>query len=332
MLSRKWLWLIVILLWGNRTFAEDTLLVIIQGYAQGTTYDIRYLDKDRRNFKVQVDSLLKSIDRALSTYNPDSEISVFNRSHAIRFRSPYFYPVLEKSREVYLRSGGLFDPTVMPLVEAYGFGPGGRKQGIRVNPDSLLQWVGFDKIEFDSVSLRKSLENVRLDFNAIAQGYSVDVIADFLNGRGIQHYLIEVGGELRARGHKLHGEQWVVGISDPLKPARLRAKVRIGDRGMATSGNYRNYYEKDGVLYNHIINPLTGLPGRGEILSVSVLAPDAMTADAYATAFMLMGVEKTKLLLKSLDGLDVYLVYALKDGGTATYISEGLRPFLTESE
>lgn len=306
---------------------------VISGYTQGTTYQVKYLDRQNRDFRKSIDSLLGDFDKALSLYRPDSEISVFNRSHAVRFLLPYFYPVLQKAEEVYKATDGLFDPTVMPLVEAYGFGPGGkREKAPEFDLDSVIQLIGFDKISFDSVSVRKSKENVKLDFNAIAQGYSVDVIASFLRSKGITDYLIEVGGELRGNGSRPDGSLWVVGISDPLQATDLLATVKIRDRGMATSGNYRNYYNRDGVIYTHIINPVTGKPGTSDILSITVFAPDAITADAYATAFLLMGIEKLKKRLPDFPGLEVFAVYSVAGGKAETYASEGIRPFLSMKE
>ncbi len=306
--------------------------VVLNGYAQGTTYQVKYFDKEHRNFGKAVDSLLTEFDKALSTYRPDSELSLFNLSHAIRFQSPYFYPVLKKSEEVYKTTEGLFDPTVMPLVEAYGFGPKGRKAAVAFDLDSVMQLVGFRQISFDSVSVRKSKEGVRLDFNAIAQGYSVDVICDFLHSAGISDYLVEVGGELRGSGSKPDGSAWVVGISDPLKPSDLLATVKIENRAMATSGNYRNRYEKDGISYTHIINPIDGKPGISDILSVTVFADDAMTADAFATACLLMGIDKLKEKLPGLPGLGIFAVYVMPNGETDTYISEDLLPFVSKKE
>lgn len=321
--------LLLVLFWYPRASRGQAELKTLTGYAQGTTYQLKYVDGQARNFGKAVDSLLAEFDKALSTYRPDSELSLFNLSHAIAFRSPYFYPVLKKSEEVYQATGGLFDPTVMPLVEAYGFGPKGRKGAAGFDLDSVMQLVGFRQISFDSVSVRKSKEGVRLDFNAIAQGYSVDVICDFLHSHGITDYLVEVGGELRGSGSKPDGSLWVVGISDPLKPSDLLATVKIKNRAMATSGNYRNHYEKDGVSYTHIINPISGKPGISDILSVTVFADDAMTADAFATACILMGIDRLKEKLPDLPGLGIFAVYVTPDGKTDTYISEDLQPFVS---
>jgi len=302
-------------------------IITITGYAQGTTYQVKYVDQSKRNFRTQIEKLLADFDKSLSLYREDSELSVFNRSHAIRFTTPYFYPVLQKSYEIYKATDGLFDPTVSPLIKAYGFGPEGRKEA-GVNLDSIMQFVGFDKVNFDSLSVSKKVDPVSLDFNAIAQGYSVDLICKFLEEREIYSYLVEVGGELRGKGVKPDGNHWVVGISDPIKPSQLAATVVIDDLAMATSGNYRNRYQKDGITYTHIVNPKTGFPGVSDILSVTVFATDAMTADGYATALSIMGIEGLKQWLKKHPGLDVFAVFSKEDGSHAVFISEGIRPFV----
>lgn len=305
-------------------------LIVINGYAQGTTYQIKYEDGANRNFRQSIDSLLKKFDSALSLYDENSELSLFNRSHAVRFVSPYFLPVLIKSREIFESTGGLFDPTILPLAKAYGFGPNGKRgEKVSFNLDSVRQFVGFDKISFDSIAVRKSDDHVKLDFNAIAQGYSVDMVSDFLRSKNISNFLVEIGGELKGEGKKPDGTPWIVGVSNPLKPNELMGTVKIKDRGMATSGNYRNHYVRDGVTYTHIINPLTGLPGTSDILSITVFAPDAMTADGYATAFLLMGAERLKEQIHTFANLDVFMAYSSEKGNLETFCSEGLKSFLT---
>jgi thiamine biosynthesis lipoprotein len=313
---------------GARAYGQADLMVV-SGYAQGTTYQIKYVDAQRRDVKKSIDSLLKTFDSALSLYDENSELSLFNRSHAVRFRSPFLLPILAKSKEIHASTEGLFDPTVMPLIEAYGFGPGGQRSNAQpFDLDSVRKLVGFQKVDFDSVSVWKSEENVKLDFNAIAQGYSVDVVCDYLYGMGISDFLVEIGGELRGRGAKPDGSLWRVGISNPLHTKELMATVDIKDRALATSGNYRNHYVREGVTYTHIVNPLTCQPAVSDILSITVLAPDAMTADGYATGFLLMGIERLKRHLASHAALDVVVAYSTPDGKMETYISEGLQSYI----
>ncbi|GAB3918820.1 FAD:protein FMN transferase [Larkinella terrae] len=303
-------------------------MVTLEGETQGTTYHIKYPDERQRNFKKSVDSLLMTIDRCLSTYRPDSEISEFNRAESHRFRLPYFYPVLKKSEEVYRATDGAFDPTVKPLVEAYEQG----KKSLELwlpNVDSLLQYVGFQYIKYDAVSVRKLKKNVRLDFNALAQGYTVDVIAVFLESKGINRYMVEVGGEVRCRGERSPGQWWNVGIESPTQPGGLQTTIRMANRAMATSGNYRNQYRQNGQTFGHIINPKVGFSQQGALLSVTVFAPDAMTADAFATAFIVMGLDESQRFLASHRELDAFLVYKDESDSLKTVATPGIREFLS---
>lgn len=304
-------------------------IVTLTGEAQGTTYQIKYRDGRQRNFKKQVDSLLVSFDQCLSTYRTDSEISRFNRQESHVFERPYFYPVLQKSAEVHRMTKGSFDPTVKPLVEAYEQGKRSREPWLP-NTDSLLQYVDFAYIQFDSVAVRKKKKNVRLDFNALAQGYTVDVIAVFLESRGIDQYLVEVGGEVRGRGERSAGQWWTVGIESPVRPGGLQITIRIANRGMATSGNYRNYYRQNGETFGHIIHPKTGFSRPDALLSATVFAPDAMTADAFATAFLVMGLEETQRFLARHNELDAYLIYQTESGTLKTVATDGIRDFMEQ--
>ncbi|MGA0557969.1 FAD:protein FMN transferase [Larkinella sp. VNQ87] len=307
----------------------ETPLVRLSGEAQGTTYQITYHDRQQRNFQTAIDSLLRGIDQCLSTYRTDSEISQFNRSNAHRFRLPYFYPVLKKSVEIYRATDGAFDPTVKPLVDAYEQAKKSRDP-VLPDVDSLLQYVGFQYIKFDSVSVRKTRLHVRLDFNALAQGYTVDVLAVFLESQGIDRYLVEVGGEVRGRGARSEGKWWTVGIENPLRPGGLQTTVQLANRAMAMSGNYRNFYRQNGQVYGHIINPKTGFSKPDALLSATVFAPDAMTADALATAFLVMGLEKTREFLARRRDLDAYLIYQDEQGKLAVSATDGIRAFVSK--
>ena len=313
----------------NRAAAQHHIpMTSISGKAQGTTYNIKYFDSEKRNFKIQIDSILTDFDKSLSLYRDDSELSAFNRSHAIRFTTPYFYPVLVKSKEVYEATNGIFDPTILPLTEAYGFGAKRENQNLDVNIDSVLKLIGFNQIQFDSISVQKAKENVRLDFNGIAQGYSVDVISRFLEQKNIKQYMVEIGGEIVCKGTKNDLEPWITGIDNPLKPGSLYATVTLTDRAMTTAGNYRNHFEKNGQVFNHLINPKTGSMKQTSLLSVTVFAKDAITADAYDTAFFVMGFEETKTFLKDHKELDVYMIYNDEQGQLKSYASEGIRNFI----
>ncbi|HEV7381034.1 MAG TPA: FAD:protein FMN transferase, partial [Dyadobacter sp.] len=303
-------------------------MVSVSGAAQGTTYHIKYFDTENRNLKPQIDSILTDFDKSLSLYLEDSELSLFNQSHAIRFTTPYFYPVLLKSREVYDATNGIFDPTILPLTEAYGFGANKKAGNADIAIDSVLKLIGFDQIGFDSISVQKARENVRLDFNGIAQGYSVDVISRFLEQKNIKRYMVEIGGEIVCKGKKNDNKPWVTGIDNPLKPNSLYATVSLTDKAMTTAGNYRNYIEKNGQVFNHLINPKTGSMEQTSLLSLTVFAKDAMTADAYDTAFFVMGLEETKAFVKKHKELDVYMIYSDEQGNLKSYASEGIRNYI----
>ncbi len=300
-------------------------MVSLTGETQGTTYQIKYRDERQRSFQKEIDSLLAAIDQSLSIYRPDSEISAFNRSMSHCFKSPHFYAVLKKSAEVFRATKGAFDPTVLPLVEAYGFGPTEKPKGALVNVDSLLQYIGFQFVMFDSVSVVKQKANVRLDLNSIAQGYSVDQVAALLEVQNIHHYMVEIGGEVRTKGQKNNGQPWTIGIENPLHPAKLQTKLNLNNRAMTTAGNYRNRYEANGQLFSHIINPKTGAMEQSAILSVSVFANDAITADGYDTAFFVMGLAAVKEFLVNRKDIDVYILYTDDAGQLKIFSTDGLK-------
>ena len=199
--------------------------------------------------------------------------------------------------------------------------------------DSLLQFVNFDSIFFDTISVCKLKKGIKLDFSAIAKGYGVDVVAAFLKDKGIVNMMVEIGGEVVCYGRNQNGNMWKIGIDNPLADEggeALQATVNLKNRAIATSGNYRNYYEKNGKKYSHTIDPKTGYPVEHTLLSASVFADNCMTADAYATAFMVMGLDRAKVLLEKDATLDAYLVYSDDGGNVKTYVTEGIKNFISE--
>jgi thiamine biosynthesis lipoprotein len=306
--------------------------ISFSGQTMGTTYSLTYLSQSGKNLQISVDSLLVVFNSSLSTYIPDSEISRFNRMDTLAFTLPYLPQVLNASKTVYENTAGAFDPTVGPLVNVWGFGPGGPELKDSADIEVLLRLVGFDKVNFDNKDVRKTVTGVYLDFSAIAKGQGADVIADFLTRRGIENYLIEIGGELVARGVNEKGELWKVGINRPDESASasdLYSIIALENRGMATSGNYRNYYVRDSVKISHTINPATGYPVNHSLLSATVLAKDCMIADAYATALMVMGLERAIQLDSTLSEIEVFLIYDDGKGGYGTFASESLKPYLS---
>jgi len=287
----------------------------ISGAAQGTSYHITYLAGQHSNYREEIDSIFKGIDLSLSTYNTGSIISRINRNDTTVTVDEYFSDVFNKSMEVSEKTKGLFDVTVAPIINAYGFGFTKREKVTNSLIDSLLRFIGYKKVRLVDKKLVKEIPQVMLDFNAIAQGYTVDVLASFLENKGINNYMVEVGGELRAKGKKPDDSYWSVGIEQPNETntdgASLNAVVKIKDKSLATSGNYKKFYIEDGKKYAHIIDPFTGYPSKNNLLSTTVITENCMTADAYATAFMVMGLEKSKQFLsenKDLN-LEVYFIY-----------------------
>ena len=302
---------------------EDGLFLTLQGQTMGTSYSVKYEDEQQRNFKPGIDSLLEVFNQSVNHYLPDSEITRFNQGDSLLFALPYFYPVLKRSQEIVQATDSAFDPTVAPLVNAWGFGPEGGTLPDSLAVDSLLQWVGFDKISFDQTHVIKKQPHVQLNFSAVAKGYGVDVVADYLASRGLTNMMVEIGGEVVARGVNPQGEVWRIGIDNPEAPGRMTAAIALHDQALATSGNYLNYYEKDGKKYAHTIDPRTGYPVQHSVLSASVIAADCMTADAYATAFMVVGLQKAKDILAADATLDAYIIY--DDQGTLkTFTTSGI--------
>ena len=312
----------------NADNQENKKLMVANGETMGTTYTAKYLDTKGRNLKREIDSILIAFNQCLSTYIPDSEISTFNnQTDSIQFKLPFFYPVLKRSQEVFEASEGAFDPTVLPLVKAWGFGPNRKDQIEKPKIDSLLQLIGFQNLKFNELGIKKLKKNIQIDFNAIAQGYAVDVVGDFLQEHKIEDFMVEIGGEILCKGKNEEGNFWTIGIENPQfdetgGQQQIQAIVKMENRALATSGNYRKFYVKDGKKYAHTINPKTGYPVQHSLLSASVLASDAMSADAFATAMMVLGKDKAIELARK-QNLAIFLVYD-ENGQTKTYTSEGL--------
>ena len=310
----------------------------VSGYAQGTTYSVVYISHDGISHQRSIDSLLIEIDNSMSTYNKNSLISKWNKSNdgdKIKF-DENFVQVYNISEDVFNKTDGLFDPTVAPLVNAWGFGFEKQTEITQGIIDSTLKLVGFDKLISPHGPRKFVVKNnplTKLDFNAVAQGYTVDVIGKLLESKGIENYLVEVGGELKAKGVNINDTLWRVGIDKPLpnlKQRELEAIIHLDNKSLATSGNYRKFYEKDGKKYSHTINPKTGYPVEHNLLSVTVISDDCAYADAYATAFMVMGLEKSKKFLnrkeyqKKAGELMVLFIYSDENGDLQTFTTKNL--------
>ncbi len=318
----------------------------------GTTYHVSYKDTLNRDFKKDIDALLEAVNMEVSTYIDSSFISKFNRAEKeLKYlnlleknassRNKHFRINFEKANEVYRKSDGFFDPTIMPLVNYWGFGYAEKKAVEKIDSliiDSLMHFVGLDKIEKrslkdGSVFLIKAVSGIQLDFSALAKGYGVDVVGQLLEKNGIENYMVEIGGEVRAKGKNRNNEWWKVGINTPDEKAAIndfQSKVILKNRSLATSGNYRNYYNVNGNHYAHTINTKTGFPEKNRLLSVSIFAEDCMTADAYATACMVMGLEKAFDLVSRSKGLDGYFIYSEEDGTMMYMHTKGLENIFVE--
>ncbi len=313
---------------------KEPVLVKFMGEAQGTYYAITYFDVDARNFQPQVDSLLQEFDHSVSLWDTGSLITAINRNKTGIQPDPVFTELFKKSTVVFNKSDGAFDPTVGPLVNAWGFGFSDRMKVDQHVVDSLLPLVDFNNVRLENDAVYKSDPRIQLDFNAIAQGYAVDLIAQLFDDKGIKNFLIDIGGEVLSKGRKTNGEYWKVGIEKPKDNAGygegLQAIVQLEDRALATSGNYRKFYEENGVRYSHTIDPATGYPVKHTLLSASVLAGDCATADAWATVFMVMGLEKAKSFLAEQNELEGYFIYTAENGDLNVFFTNGFLKILVE--
>lgn len=308
------------------------------GFTQGTTYSIVYDNNrnlDPENLKIKVEKILHDFDMSLSVYNDSSIISRLNRNEDVAPDS-FFTEVFRKSVAISKMTDGAFDITVGPLVNAWGFGPDSHKNFSESKLDSLMKLVGMDKVSLINGKLIKSYPGICLDVNAIAQGYSVDVVCRFFDNLGLRNYLIEIGGEVRAKGTRA-GADWRIGIDKPednnMSPGQtLQAIIKISDKALSTSGNYRKFYIEDGIKYSHEIDPKTGYPAKNNLLSATIIAYDCTTADGIATACMVMGTEKTIQFLGLHPEFDAYLVYSDDNGNYKTWISENLKGEIEEEQ
>lgn len=282
-------------------------LYVLKGRAQGTTYSIQYISADSVIKKRSIDSIFNSIDQSLSLYSPYSLINQFNTSGNVKM-DIHLQRVIEKSLEIYKLSDGAFDITVKPLVDLWGFGVKKKDVVVPTQKDILqtLKIIGSDKLSTRNDTLRALQKGVQIDCNGIAQGYTVDVIADYLKGECCLHYLVEVGGEIMAMGKNIAGEDWKVGVESAETVAGdwhgLQNVIALNNEAVTTSGVYRNCFSYKGQTYSHIINPKNGYPVRNEIVSVTVVAADAITADGWDNALMVMGlsaIKKNKWLVKN---------------------------------
>lgn len=307
---------------------------IITGKTMGTTYHIKVVSlfyKDTEGLKGKIENRLKDINKSMSTFSRESEITRFNTFDSEeKFAVSYdFLQVMNIARKIYGLSEGAWDGTVYPLVELWGFGSKERKGDVpdKKEIEKILMNVGFDKIEIsESGYLAKRNPSVALDLASIAKGYGVDEIADVIRKEGIDNFLVEIGGEVYASGLRKDGGYWRVGINRPDKGAlfdEVYKTVMLKNKALATSGDYRNYFEKDNAVYTHVLDPKTGYPVTNGIVSVSVIADNCTFADGLATAIMVMGHKKGLELADKIQGIECFIVVKEKDGKYINYSSKG---------
>ncbi len=307
------------------------------GGALGTSYNLIYLSQEKLDLQKQVDSVFDAINHSLSTYIPASDISKINKGDSTLVVDHMFKEVFELSREVYGATNGYFDPTVGTLVNAWGFGPGEQIQMDSTRVDSLLQYVGFNKVELTKENkIEKSSPNIYFDFNAIAKGYSIDRLAKLMDTHGIDNYLLEVGGELVAKGqNQIKKKPWIVGIDDPSmeNTRKLKTTIRLQDKALASSGNYRHFREDPvtGIKYVHTIDPITGFTKNANTLAATVLADNCAKADAYATSFMAMDLNQVLKLLTLSQELDAYIIFIDEKGETHEFMTPGFEDLVTKN-
>lgn len=313
---------------SNRSLSQQPQT--FSGMALGTDFHVTLFSDEEMDIESALDSIFISVNLSMSTYQDNSDISKINAGDTTVVVEPMFQEVLNLSKKINKQSDGYFDPTVGNLVNLYGFGP--KKLELEINKeviDSLMKNIGIDKIHLTHENrISGPFPAVFLDFNGIAKGYTVDVVGWFLEDRGIENYLVEIGGEIRTKGKNLKTDKaWRLGIDDPriqTNPNELSGVLALTNKSLATSGNYRKFREDTltGEKYVHIINPKSGLMEKSNILSASVIADDCATADAFATAFMAMGLEKAKAKAEQLKGIEVYFIFD-DQGELGTYFSDG---------
>lgn len=295
------------------------------GFVFGTMYSVTYSNPEAQDLSVEIGRALDAVNNSLSMFNAESTIARVNNNESVVLDS-LFIAVWEKGQEVSRATDGAFDMTVAPLVDLWGFGLKNKSVVTDAEVDSLRQYVGYEQAVLEDGVIRKSFAEMRIDAGAIAKGYACDVVADTLEAYGCTDYCIEIGGELVVKGKNPKGVNWHIAINKPVNDStctnsEIQEVVELTDCGMATSGNYRNYYELDGKKYSHTIDPRTGYPVEHNLLSATIIAPDCMTADAWATACMVAGLEKAQEWISANDDIRGYLIYE-EDGELKTWDSE----------
>lgn len=324
---RKLVWVASLLMLLAMMFvscAKQPQKMVLQGLVQGSYYAITYYDEEGRNFQQEIDSIFHAVDMSVNLWVDSSVICKVNRNEDVAL-DQIFIENFEVAQRAAALSDGYFDPTISPLVSAWGFSA----KNPHLPPltshliDSLKQLVDYRKVRIEDGKLIKENPAMKLDFNAIAQGYTTDLVGALLEAKGIKSYIVDVGGEIFARGTKPDGKPWVVGIEKPAadwdSERVVQQRVELEDKGIVTSGSYRKYVERDGKRYSHCIDPMTGYPVEHNLLSATVIAENATWADALASVCMVMGMERSLELIKTLEGVEVYYIFVNDRNELETY-------------
>lgn len=302
-----------------------------QGKIFGTTYMVKYISSE--DLTQDIVKELDAVNASLSIFDENSTISKINQNITDTIDEHVRY-VFNLATQVSQATDGAFDITVGPLVNLWGFGFKNRGNVTDAQIDSLLPLVGYKMYRIEGKSVVKDNVDMVFDCGAVAKGYGVDRVAHALQQHGVVDYMVEIGGEVVAKGHKDKGQPWVIGISTPSENAvanqEIEAKITLSNKAVATSGNYLNYYEKDGKRYAHTIDPKTGRPVQHSLLSATVIAADCATADAYATSFMVMGLEKARQVLAKHKDLQAFFICDDGKGGTTTWSTDGFKKMVSQ--
>ena len=327
--KKRLLWqipLLAVLIIGTILIIREQQVMPYQeniGLVFGTEYHITYQCND--DLQPEIEAELKKVDNSLSTFNEQSVISKINRNEEMSVNE-MFEQVFNKAQYVSQETDGAFDITVAPLVNLWGFGFKTGENPSKEKVDSLMQYIGYQTVSLNNKKVRKVHPNTMLDAAAIAKGYACDVIAQLFRDKGIKNFMVEIGGEVITCGNSPKRIPWKIGVTKPVDDSlntqqEQQAVLNVTDMAMATSGNYRNFYYKGGKKYAHTIDPKTGYPVQHSLLSATVLAKDCATADAFATAFMVMGIEKAKKVLEKHSELMAYFIYSDAKGELAVWHS-----------
>ena len=305
--------------------------IVLQGLAQGSYYAITYFDEQGRDFQHEIDSIFHAVDRSVNLWVDSSIICKVNRNEEVALDS-IFIDNFNIAQEAARLSDGYFDPTISPIVAAWGFS---NKTGDSITPrliDSLKRLVDYRNIRIEDGKVVKADPDMKLDFNAIAQGYTSDLIASFLESRGIRNYLVDTGGEIMAKGTKPDGQPWIVGIEKPAKnwdsEQVVHTRIALCDKGLVTSGSTRKYVERNGKRYSHCINPKTGYPVEHNVLSATVLADNSVWADALASICMVMGMEQSLPLIESMDDVEAFYIFVNEQNELETFATAGFNELI----